>query len=173
MSEARSPFSANIPNFQIAQVACGIEISVKRLNRFAAWLHVDEKGCWIFDGPKTHNGYGTFGTGGRGGKNLRTHRLAYELWVGVIPDALMVLHTCDTRPCCNPEHLFAGTAKDNSTDMVAKGRAKSSGVVKWTEEMRETALEMYSQGAKLRDIEYVIGLSHETIRIFVNEWGEH
>jgi hypothetical protein len=34
----------------------------------------------------------------------------------------MVLHTCDTRGCINIEHLFLGTAQDNTTDMVNKGR---------------------------------------------------
>lgn len=29
----------------------------------------------------------------------------------------------DRRPCCNPGHLFAGTALDNIRDMIAKGRA--------------------------------------------------
>lgn len=34
----------------------------------------------------------------------------------------MVLHKCDNRPCCRPDHLFLGTAKDNTDDMISKGR---------------------------------------------------
>lgn len=32
------------------------------------------------------------------------------------------LHTCDNPRCINGEHLFWGTPKDNTADMVAKGR---------------------------------------------------
>ncbi len=31
-------------------------------------------------------------------------------------------HHCDNPPCCNPRHLFRGTASDNALDAVRKGR---------------------------------------------------
>jgi hypothetical protein len=36
----------------------------------------------------------------------------------------MVCHRCDNPPCCRPDHLFLGTAKDNSQDSMQKGRAR-------------------------------------------------
>lgn len=40
----------------------------------------------------------------------------------------MILHKCDNRICVNPDHLFEGTAKDNTKDMLNKNRmAKGEG----------------------------------------------
>ncbi len=36
--------------------------------------------------------------------------------------AIQVLHKCDNPPCCNIDHLFAGTSQDNAHDMISKGR---------------------------------------------------
>ena len=55
-------------------------------------------------------------------------RVAWELFRGPIPEGLCVLHTCDVRHCVNPDHLFLGTKRDNSDDMIRKGRAKHTGM---------------------------------------------
>lgn len=57
-----------------------------------------------------------------GGKLVGAHRIAFELAWGVPAGALFVCHRCDNVLCCNPAHLFLGTARDNARDMHTKGR---------------------------------------------------
>lgn len=89
------------------------------------WARVDKSGgdnaCWSWTGALYRNGYGSVYL--RPKLYLRTRRVAYELTHGEIPDGLYICHRCDNPPCCNPAHLFAGTAKDNFEDMVKKGRS--------------------------------------------------
>jgi hypothetical protein len=53
---------------------------------------------------------------------MKAHRYAYTIFLGPIPDGKCVLHKCDNPSCVNPDHLFTGTAKDNTHDCYAKGR---------------------------------------------------
>lgn len=79
----------------------------------------DSSGCWLWHGSISSTGYGNIKFKG---KVICVHRYAYERWVDIIPDGLYVCHTCDTRNCINPDHLFLGTHKDNMEDMTRKGR---------------------------------------------------
>jgi hypothetical protein len=87
------------------------------------WSKVDCSGgpdaCWLWRGT-TVNGYGVIKTHG---KQLRCHRVAWELAHGPIPNGLCVCHTCDVRNCVNVAHHWLGTTGDNMADRTAKGRA--------------------------------------------------
>lgn len=81
-------------------------------------------GCIVWTGATSDFGHGVIGNGGKGEGLSRTHRVAWRIAFGEIPDGMLVLHRCDNPPCCNPEHLFLGTPADNVHDMMAKGRDK-------------------------------------------------
>lgn len=80
--------------------------------------------CWEWQRAINH-GYGHFNTCEKvNGKYVRTdaHRFMY---FGVHQGAdtnMYVLHECDNRKCCNPNHLWLGTCADNLADMRKKGR---------------------------------------------------
>jgi hypothetical protein len=98
---------------------CNPEHHTTPNDRFWSRLNKLESGCWEWTGGLTDNGYGYVG---RKIERL-AHRLAWLLTNGPIVDGLFVLHRCDNRRCCNPDHLFLGTASDNMRDMHTKGRA--------------------------------------------------
>lgn len=74
--------------------------------------------CWPWTG-RVPDRYGTISIENR---PTPTHRAAYLLCVGDIPDGLFVCHRCDNTLCCNPRHLFLGTHQQNVDDCVTKQR---------------------------------------------------
>jgi hypothetical protein len=82
---------------------------------------VKTDGCWIWTGSLNTCGYGIIGVDR---KTIHSHRIAWELINGTIPNRMSILHHCDRPPCVNPSHLFLGTQQDNIKDMLLKNRGK-------------------------------------------------
>ena len=77
-------------------------------------------GEWLWTGFVNRNGYGRIGYKG---KLVLAHRLVYTLYKGIIPDGMCVLHGySDNKLNVTPENLWLGSHKQNSDDMIEKGR---------------------------------------------------
>lgn len=125
-----------------------VDIAVRLWSKVAITANPDK--CWEWQGCVSEFGYGEIGKAKGKGFSL-THRVAYELAYGAIPDGLWVLHKCDNPPCCNPAHLFLGTDLDNMRDKVKKGRqsfskGEKSGRSKLTDEKVLYIRERFAKG---------------------------
>jgi len=79
--------------------------------------------CWIWQGCFFQNGYGHYILKR---KDYRAHRVAYEIVYESVPEDKVVCHKCDNPSCVNPNHLFLGSPKENTHDMMEKGRLNRS-----------------------------------------------
>jgi hypothetical protein len=84
------------------------------------WDRVEKtESCWLWTGARSPTGYGNIYIFK---SYISTHRLSWLINFWNIPIGLDVCHHCDNPPCCNPNHLFLGTAKQNIQDSIRKGR---------------------------------------------------
>ena len=80
-------------------------------------ITVNAAGCFEWNLHRNKAGYGCVGNG------RLAHRVSFRLFRREIPPGMNVCHRCDNPCCCNPAHLFLGTAADNNRDSHNKGRA--------------------------------------------------
>jgi len=94
-----------------------------------------DTGCWEWQKCITPTGYGAVKDlddrtqkTNNFVKNTPVHRLSYKIFKGEIPKGKFVCHSCDNRCCCNPDHLWLGSPKDNVRDALKKNRLYLKGL---------------------------------------------
>ncbi len=139
------------------------------------WTQVDKSGgpesCWPWLGARDKAGYGATSLYK---KNMKAHRLAYLYSNGKIPEGKNVCHSCDNPPCCNPDHLFAGTGPENTADRHAKNRdarGERNGNSVLTEQQVRTIRDIYStmENPSSRTVARFFGVSKDTVQGIVNK----
>lgn len=118
--------------------------------------------CWEWTRAFASGGYGAMSIGD--GKGRNAHVVAWELANNrPAPRGMMVRHTCDNPPCCNPSHLVLGTNADNVADKVARGRQPRGTQIPWSKLTEDS----------VREIRYLaasgIPMSHLAKRFDVSE----
>lgn len=101
------------------------------MTKLAAFLTktVKRNDCWEWTSAYTGKAPFCYGLFHYKGTKEKASRYAYKEFVGPIPkDKPLVCHKCDNPICVNPDHLFAGSHRDNAMDCVKKGRLNKRSV---------------------------------------------
>jgi hypothetical protein len=132
------------------------------------WVLDPDSGCHLWTAAIQEHGYGKIKHAGR---MARAHRVAWELAHGPIPREMRVLHKCDVRRCVLVDHLFLGTAAQNSADMVIKGRqmrGESHVFAKLTDaQVAEIRAEYAAGGVTQKQLAVKRGCSRECVGLIV------
>lgn len=94
---------------------------------------VTASGCWEWQGCRTARGYGNITVGSlRDGtrKVRKVHAVAYEIWVGDVPEGKELDHLCRNTSCFNPSHLEPVTHSVNLKRAYPLGEAYKCGHIR-------------------------------------------
>jgi hypothetical protein len=137
--------------------------SLPAIERILRRVTVDENGCWNC----------SLGKGGEypqvsiKRKLVQVHRYVYEYFREKIPDGLFGCHKCNNKMCCNPDHIYIATNKQNLDDAVRDGLLDySSWVGEKSHHHKLTSddiLKIRSDGRKGVELAKLFGVSNSCI----------
>ena len=138
------------------------------------WVRVKKsRKCWEWQGAQNNTGYGTVRWMN---KTYTAHRVA--AWLSGLVESpnkptnakekTHVLHKCDNRKCCNPDHFFIGSYSDNQLDAYAKKRKVQPKGEKHTNalltDVQANAIrKAYAKGHTQTELATIYGVSQTTI----------
>ena len=119
--------------------------------------------CWECHLARNYKGY-CCASVGRALK-MGAHKIVLFVIEPINDPELLALHECDNRSCIRPDHLFWGTAQDNTDDMIAKGRKVDDPTVgkRRREATAARIRPLWEQGLSNAEISARLNLSHTTV----------
>lgn len=152
--------------------------TIDQRRRFGRLVAVDiskPDGCHLWTGAQGARGYGMFTYSNQKKRHaFLAHRVAWVWMFGTIPDKIMVCHRCDTPACVNADHLFLGTAKENTQDAVRKGRMvrpHAAGRKSFMSERAERVVRLYEAGVAMQQICLEVGITRGGALWCVHRWS--
>jgi len=135
------------------------------------YIPVTESGCWIWVGSISKSGYGRIKVNK---KTSAAHRVSYELHKEEIREGMYICHTCDNPSCVNPNHLYQGTAKQNTLDMLIRNRAanrrnENHPNVKYSNEL---VMHIRNSNKTLKELEKETGIGEKYLWQLINKKKE-
>lgn len=138
------------------------ETGVMAVARFWSRVKVGRPGvCWPWqEKSRNEHGYGIFRPNKDSGL-IKAHRYAWSLANGPIEPGVVIRHSCDNPPCCNPYHLVPGSQVDNIRDMHDRGRRTYE--TRISPEMLQEILDRIGRGETQKSIAGDLGFSQAYI----------
>ena len=157
-------------------------LSQNDINRFWSKVAItaQEDKCWNWTAGKRRRGYGRFTLTVSTNKDegFVATRVAYFIEQGVDPSDKCILHSCDNPSCVNPKHLSMGTNKDNTQDMLKKGRhttpvGSKHGRSKLVESDVYKIRQLHADGISQKDISLLYNVDTSAISNIIRRrnWG--
>jgi hypothetical protein len=118
-------------------------------------------GCWEWQWLKDKNGYGLLPYAG---KQYRAHVVSLELHGNpVTKENPIACHTCDNPSCVNPSHLYPGTYKTNSQDMIDRGRSQKGSTNVQSKLSEKDIIDIRASAERVCNLAKKYNVSHASI----------